>query len=560
MATRFSERFTKNRDRINRRETPVQNHTLIQKISAMLSIMLVVAVMVPVLAFAASATVGFSEVTYKNGTVYGTVYSNVYANGVNDAVYVNVYDSNKNPLSVAKATYSASKDGLYYYSFTKDALGGYSYLNVSGNVYDEGVSVGSSVYQVVYDTTSRSNNSSRSGSGGGGGGAISTDGTISVSSDGSVDANTLSNALTSHDTVTLKLSGDFALIPASAIVDAVKDGKTIIVINDNGSITLPLSILNLDNLAKALDVEVKDLKIKVSVAKVTSETAASVKAAAEALGGTQVADAVNFDVEAVGKNNQSAAISFGSTYVARTLKVTSSVNSKQATGVLYNPAVKKLSFVPSTFSMVDGSTVATLKRNGSSIYTVVQSSKSFADVANHWSKADVELLANKLVVDGVTDTTFQPDRNITRAEFAALVVRALGLSSSSAANQFSDVKSGSWYAETVATAVKAGIIDGYEDGTFRPDAQITREELAAMSIRALNYADVATNVSDPQSVLSKFKDAKDIVWAQNEIAAAINSGLINGLTDTTIGSAEQATRAQSATILKRLLSTARFID
>ncbi|MFH5181186.1 S-layer homology domain-containing protein [Paenibacillus sp. TAB 01] len=540
----------------------MQKHALLKKVSAMLSLMLIIAVMVPVLAFAnREANIGFSSLTYKSGTVSGVVYSNVYAeDAVSDAVYVNVYDTNKNPLTTVKATYSSFNGEFYYYNFTKDVSNAYNYLNVSGNVYLDGKSVvESSVYQVVYNTSSRDNHHSSSGSGPGGG-FISTDGTVSVNSDGTVDAYGLSNALANNDTVTLKLSGDFALIPASALEDAVDAGKTIIIVNDNGSLTLPLSLLDLEALAKALDVSVQDLKIKVSIAKVSDDTANAIKTAVEALGAAQAASSVDFNVEAVGKDNQSTASSFGSTYVARTLKVTGSVDTSKTTGVLYNPATKQLSFVPSTFSTVDGETVATLKRNGSSIYTVVTSSKSFADVASHWSKADVELLANKLVVDGVTDTTFQPDRNITRAEFAALVVRALGLSSVSGTNNFKDVSSSAWYANVVATAVKAGIIDGYEDNTFRPDNQITREELAAMTIRALNYANVATNVSNPDSVLSKFKDSKDIVWAQKEIAAAINAGLINGMTDDTIGSAGQATRAQSATILKRLLSTARFIN
>jgi|GEM_PF-1324736 len=550
-----------NRDRRTRRATLVQKHALVKKVSAMLSLMLIIAVMVPVLAFASRETIiGFSSLTYKSGTVSGVVYSNVYAeNTVSDAVYVNVYDTNKSPLTTLKATYSSFDGELYYYyNFTGNVSNAYNYLNVSGNVYIDGESVGSSVYQAVYNSTPTNHRSP--GGGGPSSGGISTDGTVSVNSDGTVDAYGLTNALANNDTVTLKLSGDFALIPASALEDAVDAGKTIIIVNDNGSLTLPLSLLDLEALAKALDVSVQDLKIKVSIAKVSEDTANAIKTAVEALGAAQAASSVDFNVEAVGKDNQSTAISFGSTYVARTLKVTGSVDTSKTTGVLYNPATKQLSFVPSTFSTVDGETVATLKRNGSSIYTVVTSSKSFADVASHWSKADVELLANKLVVDGVTDTTFQPDRNITRAEFAALVVRALGLSSVSGTNNFKDVSSSAWYANVVATAVKAGIIDGYEDNTFRPDNQITREELAAMTIRALNYANVATNVSNPDSVLSKFKDSKDIVWAQKEIAAAINAGLINGMTDDTIGSAGQATRAQSATILKRLLSTARFIN
>lgn len=535
------------------------NRTFVKKTSALLSLMLVIAMMVPVLAFAAT---GFSGLTYKNGSVTGSVYSDVYADdSVGNAVYVNVYSPDGKFLTTTKAVYNnVYENGKgWYYNIPTQTIYGYTSLTVNTTVYKQGVvSVGDSVYSTVSNTST--GGGSRPGGGGGGGGIISTGNTISVSSDGSVDAGTLTNALANNDTVTLNLSGDLALLPASALVDAVKAGKKIVLVNSNGTLTLPLSVLKLDDLAKTLGVEVKDMKIKVSIAKVTGATAEAVKAAATAVGSTQIADAVDFNVVAVDNGSKTAAVDFGKTYVSRSINVSKSVDSKKVTGVVYNETTKKLSFVPSTFATEDGKTTATLKRNGSSIYTVVESNKSFTDVASHWSKADVELLANKLVVDGATDTTFQPDRNITRAEFAALVVRSLGLSSATATSNFTDVKSDAWYASTVATAAKAGIIDGYEDKTFRPDAQITREELAAMVIRAMNYANISTNVSDPQSVLSKFKDSNKIVWAQKEIAAAINAGLINGMTDDTIGSASQATRAQSATMLKRFLSVANFIN
>ena len=544
----------------NRRRNLVLNRTFVKKTSAILSLMLVIAMMVPVLAFAAT---GFSGLTYKNNSVTGSVYSDVYANdSVGNAVYVNVYSPDGKFLTTTKAVYNnVYEDGKgWYYTIPTQTLYGYSSLTVNTTVYKNGVvSVGDSVYATV-SNTSTGGGTRPSGGGGGGYYPGSGSSSISVSSDGSVDANTLTNALANNDTVTLNLSGDLALLPASALVDAVKAGKKIVLVNSNGTLTLPLSVLKLDDLAKTLGVEVKDMKIKVSIAKVTGATAEAVKAAATAVGGTQVADAVDFNVVAVDNGSKTAAVDFGKTYVSRSINVSKSVDSKKVTGVVYNETTKKLSFVPSTFATEDGKTTATLKRNGSSIYTVVESNKSFTDVASHWSKADVELLANKLVVDGATDTTFQPDRNITRAEFAALVVRSLGLSSATATSNFTDVKSDAWYASTVATAAKAGIIDGYEDKTFRPDAQITREELAAMVIRAMNYASISTSVTDPQTVLSKYKDSNKIVWAQKEIAAAINAGLINGMTDDTIGSDSQATRAQSATMLKRFLSVANFIN
>lgn len=534
----------------NRRNT-VLNRTFVKKISAMLSLMLIIAIMVPVLAFAATA--GFSTAKYEYGNVTGSVYSDVYAVGAGDSVYVYVY-SGGSIVTTTTATYSTYSDGKYYYNFTAPAIG-YNTLDLVTKVtYNNTVS--DLVYQTVNRINTGSNNSGGGGGGGGGGSSISN-GAISVSSDGFVDSNTLSSALTAGD-ITLKLSGTVALLPASALVG--NGSKTITVTNDFGTYVLPVSVFKLEDIAKSLNIEVKDLKIKVTIAKADSTTSDAVKAAATAVGGTQLADAVDFNVVGIDKDGKTTSVDFGKTYVSRSVNVSKAVDASKTTGVLYNETTKKVSFVPATFTTVDGKNVANIKRNGNSIYTVVESNKSFADVASHWSKNDVELLANKLVVEGSTDTTFEPERNITRAEFAALAVRSLGLTSAAPASTFSDVKSDAWYASAVATATYAGIINGYEDNTFRPDAQITREELVAIVIRAMDYASIGTNVTDPQSVLSKFKDSNKIVWAQREIAAAVNAGIINGLTDDTIGSASKATRAQSATMLKRFLSTANFIN
>ncbi|WP_179232753.1 S-layer homology domain-containing protein [Paenibacillus rigui] len=186
-----------------------------------------------------------------------------------------------------------------------------------------------------------------------------------------------------------------------------------------------------------------------------------------------------------------------------------------------------------------------------SVYTDVY---SFEDLQDHWAKSDVQYLVSKKIINGVSETSFAPERDITRAEFAALVVRALGLTDAGAASaSFTDVASDAWYASTVTAATYAGIINGYDDNTFRPDAKITREELAAIVIRALDHADVATNISNPEDVLKKYTDSGNISWAQKELAAAINIGLISGMTEDTLAPEAQATRAQAAVVLKRVL-------
>lgn len=107
----------------------------------------------------------------------------------------------------------------------------------------------------------------------------------------------------------------------------------------------------------------------------------------------------------------------------------------------------------------------------------------FIDIIGHWAENDINEMADKAIVVGVTDITFEPDRSITRAEFAALITRALKLSAANDDAVFADVASDAWDADEVAAAAGAGLISGYA-GSFRPEDNITREEMAVVIMKA----------------------------------------------------------------------------
>ena len=172
----------------------------------------------------------------------------------------------------------------------------------------------------------------------------------------------------------------------------------------------------------------------------------------------------------------------------------------------------------------------------------------FADTAGHWAQTDIEKMYHKGIVSGVTATTFEPDRAITRAEFAALAVRALELTDHTPAG-FSDIPEGDWYAPSVNAAANAGLITGY-GGFFRPDDRITREEMAVVLAKAYQFrGGEATGGS-----IHKFSDIAQISeWAADAVDLTTSAGLIAGMTTDTFAPQEYATRAQAAAILSRLL-------
>ena len=212
---------------------------------------------------------------------------------------------------------------------------------------------------------------------------------------------------------------------------------------------------------------------------------------------------------------------------------------------------------PSTTPVVtvpggSGTGVSTIAgTTGSSTKPDTTTKSKFVDIIGHWAETDINDMADKGIVSGVTATTFEPDRSITRAEFAALMTRALKLSAANDDAVFADVSSDAWYADEVAAAAAAGLVVGY-DGKFRPEDTITREEMAVVIMKA--YAFLGKSPLSGQ--LDKFVD-KDAIsdWAVSYVDQAVSSGLISGMTSNTFAPAENATRAQVTSLIKRLLNS-----
>ncbi|MCD1260331.1 S-layer homology domain-containing protein [Paenibacillus athensensis] len=351
-------------------------------------------------------------------------------------------------------------------------------------------------------------------------------------------------------------------VPAQALGEAaglLGGGKLAFRAADR-SYELPLSSLKLDELAAGMGKSTADLTVSIRMEKLTGSVADELNGSLEAQGVTPLGDAVDFSVTVGAQGAEPVTIhSFGSTYVTRTLVLSGVVDADQATAVAVDPQTGAASFVPALFEkQEDGTTAVVIKRNSNSLYTVVSHSASFADTAGHWAQRDIDTMASKLIVNGIADGAFAPDRSVTRAEFVALLVRSLGLSAASdAASGFTDVKAGDWYAGAVATAVEAGLADGFADGSFRPSATITREQMAVLIARAISYA----GTSLPAGSDGVFADEASIGgWAREAVASLAAVQLVNGMSDGSFAPQSASTRAEAVTMLKRFLQFANFMD
>ncbi len=364
-------------------------------------------------------------------------------------------------------------------------------------------------------------------------------------------------------TSTSKVDEVRAEVPAKVLQKAEEKGLSVTINSLIGHYTLPLNALMLSQTAAELGVKVAELDLNIVISRVTDEVKDKL-AGNMPEGQAMLVDPVEFKIEITAPNGKKAAYqSFGRTYVERTIPLTNKINNRQATGAVWNEAKSKFLPVPTRFETRDGESFAVILNRTNSLYTVLQSHKTYDDIQDSWAKADIELLASKMLINGKSATTYEPASNITRAEFAALLARALGLQEGTLQEgQFKDVAAAAWYAGSVAAATSEDIIKGYEGNLFKPNSNITRQEMAVMIARAARVVGKEGELSDSAQAqqLAQFKDKEAIPdWAAKSVALAADAEMIKGMPDGHFAPQMFADRAQSAVILKRFLTYINFI-
>lgn len=172
---------------------------------------------------------------------------------------------------------------------------------------------------------------------------------------------------------------------------------------------------------------------------------------------------------------------------------------------------------------------------------------------SHWAADSIRQAVDLGIITGYEDGTFKPDKEVSRSEFIAMLVRALKLPpNDTAAVTFADAGSiAKWAQPYVAQAVEQGLITGFADGTFRPQATITRTELAALLVRA---SGLQVQLDAERSSLS-FSDVDRIPeWAVRYVATAVDAGLLQGVGGNRFDVKGVVTRAQAAVAIIRLLN------
>ncbi|AFH61620.2 S-layer homology domain-containing protein [Paenibacillus caseinilyticus] len=426
----------------------------------------------------------------------------------------------------------------------------------------------------AYETEQKAGSGIGGGFGGGGGGAAAppdeTDGGTKEITDKEA-----SKLLTNH-----KSQGSPLIVQADAEISGVKftregfsalskgiGGSSIIV--QSGSTSFEVSPELQRQVADALTLAGEGSRVSILLERTSEEQARTITASLERSGAKVLAAPVDFKVEIQQADGTSKPLGSFTSYTGRTFELgsaASGITAGHLAGVLVDPDTGIFHPVPSTFMMnEDGRWIGSLFRKGNSTYTVVEHSKTFTDVdAGNYAKEAIEALASRFVLSGYEDGTFHTERPVTRAEAAVMLTRSLGIvPTAEEASPFTDVTAEDWFAPAAVAAAASGLIAGYEDGTFRADAPVTRQELAVMLKRAMTYAGASAGVSaeEQERLLAPFVDRAAIAeWASEAVGEQVRLGILQGYEDATFQPNANADRGQLAVMLYRTLKQLKFIN
>jgi len=226
----------------------------------------------------------------------------------------------------------------------------------------------------------------------------------------------------------------------------------------------------------------------------------------------------------------------------------------------YNEMTKTFEFIPAIKVKIDGVWYAMLRSYSNSVYVVAHNPASFTDVQRHWGRSLVELAAAKGLVNGVGGGNFAPDQAVTRAEFSALLVRALGRGTYAGSTApYEDVKPGAWYYADVTKAKELGLLDFASGKLFKTDQPLTREEMASMLAAALSLEKLP--LTKEFVSLDGYQDIGSVDTAYLEsVRLMVKLQIMTGTSARTFTPKGETTRAQAASVLIRTLFALGTID
>ncbi|MCR4429640.1 MAG: InlB B-repeat-containing protein [Tepidanaerobacteraceae bacterium] len=327
---------------------------------------------------------------------------------------------------------------------------------------------------------------------------------------------------------------------------------------------IPAKEINIENVAKILGADegaLDQIEIEIKIDKLEKSFAEQIKKQAEQKNYEVVLSPVDFRVVAqtkTGEKENKFEIANFNQYVKRIVAIPEGVDpNKITTGVVYN-SDGSFSHVPTYISIKHGKYYAEINSLTDSIYSVIWNPVTVKSVENHWSKGAVNDMASRLIIGDPDE--FIPDNQITRAEFAEYIVKAMGVYRIEAVNEieFNDVDKMHPKANAIKTAIEYGIVKGYPDGSFKPDQHITRAEAMVMYSRAM---DIVGLIGSGKNRIDSYEDKDSVpVWAYEHVKKVVSAKVFNGNDELKLLPLKSFTYAEAAQAIRNLLTETNLIN
>jgi hypothetical protein len=364
-------------------------------------------------------------------------------------------------------------------------------------------------------------------------------------------------------TIPLKMKSDTVVgeVNGQIIDGMVKKQATIEIQTEKASYRLPANQVDIQSVSERLGkgVKLEDITVQIRIAAPEANMAKIAENAGASGGFSIVVPPVDFTVKAVYGDNVVDVARFN-TYVERSIVIPEGVDpSKITTAVVIEPD-GSVRHVPTQITVNSGKYYAKINSLTNSTYSLIWNPISFQDVENHWAQNAVNDLGSRKVINGVGQGIFNPDHDITRAEFATIIVNGLGLKAEPKAIPFPDIKADDWFAAYVTTAHSYKLITGFEDGTFRPTEKISREQAMVMLSNAMELTGLKGKHLEQNQLLNDYVDSNQVSeWAAAGVGACLNADLVSGRSDNRLEPGASISRAEVAAIVQRLLQKSDLI-
>ncbi|QRN84769.1 S-layer homology domain-containing protein [Clostridia bacterium] len=354
-----------------------------------------------------------------------------------------------------------------------------------------------------------------------------------------------------------------SLINGQTIKDLESKESTIEMLTKNTSYRLPAKLIAIDDIANRFGegVALKDITVEIRISEASDEMVDMLEEAAQKNKFSIVSPAEDFTIRCTYNGKEILVNSFGS-YVTRRIAISVALDQTSIlTGIAIN-SDGSTRHVPTRMLVIDGDYFAEISSLTNSTYAVIDNEIIFTDIENHWAQNSIHEMGARMVVSGIGNNEYAPNSQVNRAEFATILVKALGLEAGNGSENFTDVSETDWYASYITTAVQYGLIAGYSDGTFRPEEEITREQVMAIVARTMKLTGMEASLRDDEvaGLFAEYEDAELVAnYARNSVATCLKTGLISGRTDVTLAPQKGMSRAEIAVVIERLLQKSALI-